>query len=71
VTIRFTEEGMRRKLKRHIERKGFTDGDYAVYLGFTPAFISMVLSGRKHPGKEILRDLKLKRIIMYERVRHD
>jgi hypothetical protein len=64
---RFTEEEVRRKIRHHIARKGFTDGQYAAYLGFTHAFISMVLSGRKHPCREILRDLGLKRVIMYQR----
>jgi predicted transcriptional regulator len=68
MTLRFTEEGVRRKLRRHIASKGFTDGDYAVYLGFSPAFISMVLKGKKRPCKEILRDLGLKRVVLYERI---
>jgi transcriptional regulator with XRE-family HTH domain len=46
--------------------KGRMQKELAAELGVTPAFLCMVLKGKRPPGRKILRALGMRKVVSYE-----
>jgi hypothetical protein len=57
-----------RLLRSEVKRAGGQQ-EWARKYGVAPSMISMVLSGDRPPNKKIISALKLRRIVVFERVR--
>jgi hypothetical protein len=56
-----------RLLRSEVNRAG-SQKEWAKENGVTPSSISMVLSGVRPPNKKIISALKLRRVVVFERV---
>ena len=56
-----------RLLRSEVNRAG-SQKEWAKENGITPSSISMVLSGVRPPNKKIISALKLRRVVVFERV---
>jgi hypothetical protein len=56
-----------RLLRSEVNRTG-SQKEWAKKNGVTPSSISMVLSGDRPPNKKIISALKLRRVVVFERV---
>jgi hypothetical protein len=57
-----------RLLRSEVKRAG-GQKEWARKSGVAPSMVSMVLSGDRPPNEKIIRALKLRRIVIFERVR--
>lgn len=60
------------ELRKRLKKEGCTQREFAAALGVTEGMLSMLLSGKRKPGEDMLRWLGLeKRIrVSYHRVNH-
>ena len=62
---RFTEEQFQVYLRMHLH--GSTLAGFARRIGVSRSYVQAVASGKRPPSDKILKELKLKRLVSYER----
>ena len=65
-----TADQVRAALERQVERYG-SQKALAAVIGVTPAFVCDIINGRREPSGKPVAFLGLRRVVSYQKARHD